>query len=100
MAGDGVNRDTQNLGVEGFEFLQVFLVARYLFASDRRPVERIEGQNDIVLAPVIRETDLASGMRGKRQIRRLISRFQHGLPSVQICIWMSAFIEFIRGGPA
>ena len=64
VAGDGIDRDTQDLGVEGFELFQIVLIARYLFTSDRGPVEGIKGQNDVLAAAIPGQIQLPFVVRG------------------------------------
>ena len=100
MAGNGIDRDTQNLGVEGFEFIQVILVARYLFASDRGPVERIKGQHDVFLSPILGQGDRSPHMRGQSKVRRLISNFNHGISSAIYLFDPSHFFKSFLRSPA
>jgi hypothetical protein len=58
---DAVRAYTQDLGVQAFEFLKVFLESLQLPCSDRCKVGKIENKNHIFLAPVILKPDFALG---------------------------------------
>jgi len=48
MTGNGINADTQNLGIELLETGQVVLVRGHLRPSNRGPIQRVEGDKDVL----------------------------------------------------
>jgi len=83
VAGERVNADVQNLGIERGELLQSGVEHRQLGGSSRRPVERVKGDHDILLATKVAElnANLAVAVNGgKVEVGGEISYLQgHGI---------------------
>ena len=69
QAGDAVDADAQNLGMDPFEPVEDRLVRRDLARSYRRPGQGKESQHDIALAVKVAQRNGLPGMAFKREIR-------------------------------
>lgn len=79
VADDGIDADVQNLGIQCGELLPGGVEHRHLGGSSRSPVERVEGDDHILLAPEVtkRDTKLTlAGNGGEIEIRSWIAGLQ------------------------
>ena len=80
VAGDGIDADVQNLGIEGRELLGARVEFGDLRGSSRGPVERMEGDDELLLAEVVAGADgdaRGSGDGGKLEVRGGVTYVQH-----------------------
>ena len=73
---NGINRDTQNLGISLLEATQVSFVRRHLHSSDRRPIKRVERDEHVLFTPEIRELDSATRVAFQLEVRSGISNLK------------------------
>jgi hypothetical protein len=66
---DAIHADAQNLGVPLLEARKVALERGELVASAARPVQGVEGQNDVLAAAILREGDRLTYGRRQRKVR-------------------------------
>jgi len=80
MAGDRINADVQNLGIERRELFFPGIEFRHLRRSSRGPIERMKRHNQALLTPIVARSDrdpLVSGKREKVEIGHGIAGLQH-----------------------
>jgi len=73
VAVDAVDADTQDLGVAGAETGQQGLRLRNLLASGGRPIEGVEEQQHVPLAPEVAQLDRSPEVILKLEIGRSFS---------------------------
>jgi hypothetical protein len=65
---DVIDVDTQNLGMRLRELREVVLEGDEFIPSTARPVERVERQDDVLLAAILRQGDRLVTRRPQREI--------------------------------
>src|ERR1043165_4329223 len=79
IARDAVNGDAQDLGIVLPEAFEVGFVGRHLRRSDRRPRQRVESDDDVLLAAEVRELHLLALLKvaWQLEVRGHFSDFWH-----------------------
>lgn len=79
VAWNGIYADVQDLGIQCRELLAVRVEFGHLGGSSGRPIQRVKGDDEILLPQVVARADrdvLVTGDRGKGKFRTVIPHFQ------------------------
>jgi anti-sigma B factor antagonist len=79
VAGDGVYADVQNLGIERLELFAAGIEFGHLAGSSRGPVERVEGDDHMLLAKIVARANdnfLLARDGGEFELGRGVANFQ------------------------
>jgi hypothetical protein len=79
MTRNGINADVQDLGIQGGELFASRIEFRHLLRSGRRPVERVERNDEVLLPEIITQPDSNSVVAGngiKLKCGRLVANSQ------------------------
>ncbi len=75
VAGNGIDRNTQNLGICVRETVQIRFIGRHLDRSDRGPVEWVKGDEHVLASPEVGELDGSAKVALQFEIRSHLTYF-------------------------
>src|SRR5947209_2308639 len=92
VAGDGVDRYTQHVGITLLEAAEVSLIRGHLHGSNRCPGQRVERDEDVLLAAKVGQLDFVAVVARQLKVGRHVAYFySHWHSSSQrfncACLW-------------